>query len=83
MQKGIDMKHAKGLDGLSLLENATEFHDLTVVRMGIRDMKEKDQSFEEVVENRLRWDMDKMRNAQTTAGKKLYNAIRQIKNFSV
>ena len=60
---------------IELLENATEFHNLTVVRMAIRDMKSGD-SFHEVVENRLRVDLDKMRNAQSTEGRALYEAIR-------
>lgn len=62
------------MKGLELLENATEFHNLTVVRMSIKDMR-AGQSFSDVVDSRLRVDIDKMRYPETTEGIVLRNAI--------
>lgn len=60
---------------LQLLSEAEEFHDLTVVRMAMKDLT-KYQSDESALE-RLRVDMDKMRMAQTDAGKCLYEYARE------
>lgn len=59
---------------MKLLHDAHEFHSLTVVRMSMKDLAEG-HTEAKVIQGRLVLDMDKLRMAETDAGKRLHEYV--------